>query len=225
MKISILQPSFLPWLGYFKIIKKSDTVVFLDDVQFDKRSWQQKNIIKTANGQLNLTIPVLTKNKFDQKINEVLIDYKDNFIKKHLVTIKQNYSKSQYFELYFDLIEKIYNQKPQYLFHLNMKFILFFMEKIFHEKKKYYFSSDLRLKTRKSQLILDICLKFNSTHYICAAGSKNYLDENAFNNENIKIEYSNYAHPIYKQLYGDFISNLSTLDLVMNEGPNSWNII
>ena len=225
MKISILQPSFLPWLGYFKIIQKSDVVVFLDDVQFDKRSWQQKNIIKTVKGPLNLTIPVLTKNKFDQKINEVLIDYKKDFIKKHLTTIKQNYSKSKYFELYFDFIEKIYNQKHKYLFHLNMEFILFFMEKIFHVKKKIYFSSDLNVKTKKSQLILDICLKFNSTQYICASGSKNYLDENAFYNKKIKIEYNNYIHPHYKQLYGDFISNLSSLDLVMNEGPNSWNII
>ena len=225
MKISILQPSFLPWLGYFKIIQKSDVVVFLDDVQFDKRSWQQKNIIKTVKGPLNLTIPVLTKNKFDQKINEVLIDYKKDFIKKHLTTIKQNYSKSKYFELYFDFIEKIYNQKHKYLFHLNMEFILFFMEKIFHVQKKIYFSSDLNVKTKKSQLILDICLKFNSTQYICASGSKNYLDENAFYNKKIKIEYNNYIHPHYKQLYGDFISNLSSLDLVMNEGPNSWNII
>ena len=176
MKVSILQPSFLPWLGYFRIIQKSDIVVFLDDVQFDKRSWQQKNMIKTANGPLSLTIPVLSKNKFDQKINQVLIDYKSNFIKKHLTTIEQNYKKTQYFNLYFNLIEKIYNQKPKHLLDLNVKFILFFIETIFKVKKKYYFSSDLNLKTKKSQLILDICIKLNSDHYICANGSKNYLD-------------------------------------------------
>jgi|TARA_B110000858_G_C17646165_1_gene400490 hypothetical protein len=225
MKVSILQPSFLPWLGYFRIIQKSDIVVFLDDVQFDKRSWQQKNMIKTANGPLSLTIPVLSKNKFDQKINQVLIDYKSNFIKKHLTTIEQNYKKTQYFNLYFNLIEKIYNQKPKHLLDLNVKFILFFIETIFKVKKKYYFSSDLNLKTKKSQLILDICIKLNSDHYICANGSKNYLDEDSFKNEKIKIEYNDYNHPQYKQLHGDFIYNLSTLDLAMNEGPNSWSII
>ena len=225
MKVSILQPSFLPWLGYFRIIQKSDIVVFLDDVQFDKRSWQQKNMIKTANGPLSLTIPVLSKNKFDQKINQVLIDYKSNFIKKHLTTIEQNYKKTQYFNLYFNLIEKIYNQKPKHLLDLNVKFILFFIETIFKVKKKYYFSSDLNLKTKKSQLILDICIKLNSDHYICANGSKNYLDEDSFKNEKIKIEYNDYNHPQYKQLHGDFIYNLSTSDLAMNEVPNSWSII
>ena len=83
----------------------------------------------------------------------------------------------------------------------------------------------MNLKTKKSQLILDICIKLNSDHYICANGSKNYLDEDSFKNEKIKIEYNDYNHPQYKQLHGDFIYNLSTLDLAMNEGPNSWSII
>jgi hypothetical protein len=225
MKISILQPSFIPWIGYFKIIKKSDIIVFLDDVQFNKRSWQQKNNIKTATGPLNLTIPVFSKNKFNQKINEVLIDYKNDFIKKHLVTIAQNYSKAEYFKLYFNNIEKIYNQKPKYLFDLNSQFIFFFIEKIFNVKKKYYFSSDLNFKSKKSQLILDICKKFNSDIYISAEGAKDYLDEDSFKNEKIKIEYNRYNNCNYRQLYGSFISNLSIIDLLMNEGPNSLDFI
>ena len=82
--IAIMQPTYLPWLGYFDLIDRSDILVFLDSVQFDKRSWQQRNRIKTPNGELMLTVPVLTKGKFDQKICDVMIDQSQNFEKKHL---------------------------------------------------------------------------------------------------------------------------------------------
>ena len=98
MVLSILQPSFIPWIGYFDIIRKSDFVIFLDHVQFNKRSWQQRNSIKTPNGNIFLTVPVHTKGKFHQKINEVKIDNSKNYIDSHLKSIYQNYNKSKHFE-------------------------------------------------------------------------------------------------------------------------------
>ena len=93
MVLSILQPSFIPWIGYFDIIRKSDLVIFLDHVQFNKRSWQQRNCIKTSEGSIFLTVPVLTKGKFNQRINEVKIDKSKDFINNHLKSIYQNYCK------------------------------------------------------------------------------------------------------------------------------------
>ena len=97
MIIAIIQPTFLPWCGYMSLIEYVDEVVFLDNVQFDKRSWQQRNKIKTANGTLTLTVPVITKNLFNQHIKDVKIDYSSVFQKKMIRSISQNYSKSIYF--------------------------------------------------------------------------------------------------------------------------------
>ena len=94
MVLSILQPSFIPWIGYFDIIKKSDFVIFLDHVQFNKRSWQQRNSIKTPNGNIFLTVPVHTKGKFHQKINEVKIfnlGKKYHFLDKVFLKVLKKY--------------------------------------------------------------------------------------------------------------------------------------
>ena len=97
MKIAITQPTFLPWQGYFALISHVDEVVFLDDVQFEKRSWQQRNKIKFLEKEIILTVPVISKNKFHQRINEVNIDSKASYIRKHKASILQNYSKAKYF--------------------------------------------------------------------------------------------------------------------------------
>ena len=95
-----MQPTYLPWLGYFDLIHRSDIFVFLDSVQFDKRSWQQRNRIKSPNGELMLTVPVLTKGRFDQQIYDVGIDISQNFEKKHFNSIRSNYTKSKYFKYF-----------------------------------------------------------------------------------------------------------------------------
>ena len=225
MKISILQPCFLPWLGYFNIIKKSDKVIFLDDVQFDKRSWQQRNQIKTNNGSVFLTIPVFSKNKFYQKIKDVKIDYSNDFIKKHSKSIYHNYSRAKYFDLYFKDLQIIYKKKYLYLDQLNKMFIFMFLEKVFKIKRNFYNSSDLNLKSKKTDLIVDICKNYNASVYISAPGGKAYLDENLFKQNKIELIYNEFNHPIYNQISGDFLPNMSVIDLIMNEGPNSCNFI
>ena len=106
-----MQPTYLPWLGYFVLINRSDVFVFLDSVQFDKRSWQQRNRIKTPNGELMLTVPVLTKGRFNQNICDAIIDKSQKFEKKHFSSIRSNYMKSKYSKLYIQELEKIFNSK------------------------------------------------------------------------------------------------------------------
>ena len=107
MKIGISQPTFFPWQGYLALINFVDEFIFLDDVQFDKRSWQQRNKIKQINKELLLTIPVISKGKRDQKINEVKINNNTNFIEKHLKSISLSYKKCKYFSDYYSKIENI----------------------------------------------------------------------------------------------------------------------
>tara|TARA_B100000989_G_scaffold280583_1_gene244120 strand:+ start:5699 stop:6394 length:696 start_codon:yes stop_codon:yes gene_type:complete len=221
MVLSILQPSFIPWIGYFDIIRKSDLVIFLDHVQFNKRSWQQRNCIKTSEGSIFLTVPVLTKGKFNQRINEVKIDKSKDFINNHLKSIYQNYCKSKYFERYFDKIKNIYEKQENLLINLNMSFILMIMKEIFNNKLKFELSSKLNLKSKKSNLILDICKYYKTKKYLSAKGSENYLIKNDFKKENIDLVFNEFSHPLYNQLNGKFIENLSIIDLLLNCGPES----
>ena len=108
MKIAISQPTFMPWAGYIALIDHVDEFIFLDNVQFEKRSWQQRNYIKLDQKKFILTVPVLSKGKRYQKINETEIDYGTNFVHKHLNNLKHSYSKSHYYKLYSEDIFKIY---------------------------------------------------------------------------------------------------------------------
>ncbi len=225
MIISILQPSFIPWIGYFAIIEKSDFVVFLDHVQFDKRSRQQRNTIKTNTGPLYLTVPVSSKNKFHQKINEVEIDNNEKYVEKHLKSIQYNYSKTKYFEKYFPEIRKIYKKEEKNLLNLNMNFILMIAKEILSNKIKFEFSSNLKLVSKKNDLIIDICKFYKAKKYLSTIGSKGYLIEKQFKKENIELVYSNFEHPSYEQINGKFLPNLSAIDLLLNCGENSKSFI
>lgn len=224
--ISIMQPTFLPWLGYFNLIKKSEIFVFLDHVQLDKRSWQQRNKIKANQGELFLTVPLITKNKSQQKISETKIQRQENYISDHLKSIKQNYSKSQYFNQYFDKISDIYYKNFEYLNDLNINFIKYF-SKVLKLKKNFFKSSELNIdfKKKNNDLLIDICKKFNVNEYLSPIGSKIYLDNDKFKNNNIEIKFNDFNHPVYNQINKKFLPNLSIIDLVFNEGENSHKFI
>jgi len=220
MKIAISQPTFFPWQGYFSLINYVDEFVFLDDVQFEKRSWQQRNKIKYMGKELLLTVPVITKNKYNQKINEVLIDQNSNYIDKHLKTIKLAYSKTKYFELYFPKILDIYNKNFKKLIDFNKNLINFFLIEL-NIIKKISFSSDLKLSENKHFLIDKICKLKKCTTYISTKGSQEYL--NLINNKNIsyKIKYFDFKNEAYQQTSGEFIKYLSIVDLIFNQGINA----
>ena len=213
MKIAaIMQPTYLPWLGYFDLISNSDIFIILDNVQFDKRSWQQRNRIKSPNGELMLTVPVLSSGKFAQKINEVSIDHSQKFKKKHFNSIVNCYKKSHNFEKLIHYFEKIYSKEISSLYELNYSFIKM-MSSFFKIKTEFIFASSLQAKGKKSALLVNICKELNIKNYYSPKGSKAYIEsENLFKQEKIEVHYQDYNHPIYNQLHGDFIPNLSALD-------------
>jgi hypothetical protein len=220
--ISIHQPVYLPWLGFLDKIISSDKFVFLDDVQYEKNGFQNRNKIRTHEGNMWLTVPVKTKST--TMLKNVEIDYSFDWIKKHTKSIILNYSKTSFFDNYWPELEQIYNKKHHYLFDLNMDIIKFLMNKL-NLKTSFIFSSELKISEQGSDKILKICKELNADTYISGIGGKTYLNEENFIKNKINIKFQNFTHPIYEQIFKPFNLNMSAIDLLFNEGDDAEMII
>ena len=224
MIVSIHQPNFLPWLGYFHKISESDIHVILDNVQFEKNSFTNRNRIKISSGCMWLTVPALTKGRFGDNIDNILIDPKVKWQEKMCKSIFLNYSRAPFFENYFGLLQQILKRPWEKLIDLNITLIKFLLGALKLESKLVY-ASTLKICEKKSDLVLAICKKLGATVYFSGALGKGYLVEKNFKDEGIKIVYQDYHHPVYRQLFGDFISHLSVIDILFNCGPESLSIL
>ena len=221
MKLAIMQPTFLPWPAYFALINYVDEFIFLDNVQFDKRSWQQRNFIISNNKKTLLTVPVISKNRFDQTINEVEIDQSSQYIKKHLKTIEMAYSKTEFYKKNIDDISKIYNNNFKYLVDLNFALIEFFLQKMKISTQINY-ASKLNIKEKKEKLIDEISKNRKCNEYISPEGSRTYLTELQNNNKEYKIKFYSFEYKKYKQNSDKFIEGASMLDIYFNLGDKSF---
>lgn len=217
MILTAHQPAYLPWLGYFHKIAVSDAFVVLDDVQFEKNSFINRNRIKTANGPIWLTVPVLLKGHLSKTLKEMKINNTVNWRKKHLKSIELNYKSAPYFNRYIDLFRDCYSREWNSLSDLNEYMLKWFLE-ILNIKVEYYKMSEIELEGKKSDLVLDMCRKLSADLYIFGKLGKDYVKEEDFSAEGIKIYFQNYNHHVYPQLYGNFVSHLSIVDLLFNVG-------
>lgn len=216
--IVIMQPTYLPWIGYFDLMDQCDQFIFLDHVQFARRSWQQRNRIKTAHGEQMLTVPVLSKGLRDQSIREVRIDSAKNFTVDHVKSIHSAYAKAPFYRRCADGLEEIFNRKHEFLCELNIQLIQWFAG-VLGLHKECIRNSSLGVAGKKTQLLLSICRALGATCYLSAVGSREYIEEeNLFPGSGIELVYHQFHHPVYPQLHGEFIPYLSILDLVMNVG-------
>ena len=221
MKVLVTQPNYIPWKGYFDLIAKVDKFVVLDDVQYTSRDWRNRNLIKTPQGTIWLNIPINKKNRI--LIKDVLI--KDfNWVNDHLNKIERNYKKSRYFDSIFPALQETYQGlTSERLIDINIE-IINFICRYLDIQTEISFSSDIKDKNlEKSHRILDICIENNATIYVTGSKSKNYIDENIFNSKKIRIEFEEFEnYPSYDQLWGLFNEKVSVIDLLFNEGPNSY---
>jgi hypothetical protein len=224
-RVAIMQPTYLPWLGYFALMRSVDTFIILDDVQFERRSWQQRNRIVSAGRELLLTVPTLKGVRGDQAINSVNIDISSNYNIKHLRSIFQAYSKSKHFDLISNELFGIYEKGYNKLIDLNMAIIELVMS-IIEIKKNILYSSDLMVDGRREARLINICKAVGASEYVSPVGAKSYLESGkCFSDNNLGFEYFEYQHPKYSQLSNDFISNMSIVDLIFNEGKKSIDIL
>ncbi len=218
-----MQPTYLPWLGYFDMIDQVDTFVFFDDVQLVKRSWGVRNRIKTANGELMLTVPIRkTKSREETLYSNAKINYEENWIPKHLNSIKRAYSKSTYFHEVFTVLENLISAEYNSMAELNISIIKNIAIKL-GITTNFLRSSELEgIKGNKDERLVSVCKKINADYYLSARGSAEYIERNnpggAFSINGIELYYHNYEHPQYNQLFGDFIPFMSVIDLLFNEG-------
>jgi len=223
MIVTIHQPQYLPWLGYFDKIRRSDIFVFLDNVQFKKNEWQNRNKIKTDQKWQWLTVPVI--HKFSQKINEVEINNTDRWGKKHLNALITNYSKAPFFKDYIDFFEQAYTRSWQLLVDINIHLIQYLNQALGILNKKVVLSSDYETRKGRTERLVDLCKQLKGDIYLSGRDGAKYLELDEFKKEGIQVAFQDYKHPIYPQLFGDFEPYLSVVDILFNCGPESLSII
>ena len=220
--VAIMQPHFLPWLGYFYLIDRAESFVILDNVQFDKRSWQQRNKFNLNLKEHWITIPVNSKNKFNQKINQVTIDYTLNFKKKHLNTISQRYKNQKFYNEILFLLNDCYERKHELLIDLNLDLIKSIC-KYLDININLDFASNLKAEGNKEILIKNIINIKNYRHYITPLGSREYMEKTDIF-EDIKVKFIEYNGFKYK-VEGNFYPNMSIIDLLFHHGTESLSFI
>lgn len=220
-KIAILQSNYIPWKGYFDLINMVDEFILLDNVQYTRSDWRNRNKIKTPHGIQWLTIPVEIKGKHHQKICETLVcGTKWRVI--HWKTIIQNYSKAKYFAEYKNLFEELYlNRDEKYLSLINFRFLSTIC-KILGIDTHISWSMDYEMINGKTERLIYLCKQAKATEYLTGPASKNYIEENLFEETGIKLIYMDYSgYPEYCQLFPPFIHEVSIIDLIFNEGPDA----
>jgi|ETN01SMinimDraft_4_1059930.scaffolds.fasta_scaffold66738_2 hypothetical protein len=225
MRVGILQPGYLPWLGFFEQIYKSEVFVVYDDVQYDKQGWRNRNRIKTAGGVQWLTVPVISNFRERPFTNEVVIDNKINWRKKHFLSIKQNYSRAPFYKKYIDIFEDAYSREWQYLIDIDLYFITEFVNCLGLNNKEIVRSSSLDVRGEGIERLIALCKIFKADIFYEGAAGKNYIDGEYFEEHGIKVEFQDYRHPVYNQLHGDFVPYLSVIDLLFNLGSESLSVI
>jgi len=224
MRVAIIQPSYLPWLGYFDLMSRVDTFVYLDDVQFTRRDWRNRNKIRTAEGWAWMTVPVEQKGKFAQLLKDTLIDNSSNWRRKHRESLRQHYSRAAHFDSYFPYFDSIYNKDWKYLLDLCYE-TNDYLQKQLGISTEILQSSALETSASKMDKILAICEKLKATVYLSGDAGRDYLVDGEFQKSRIELQFQDYQHPEYRQRYPGNISYLSVVDLLFNHGEQSAGII
>ena len=225
-KIAMLQPNYIPWKGVFDLISRVDVFVFYDDVQFTKKDWRNRNIIKTANGPVWLTVPVLTSGRRRQLIHETRIDSQTAWQNKHIRSIWNSYRRAPFFSNYENLLEEIYiDRKWEYLSHLDI-FSTKLLATALGIEVEWHLASELGLGGRKDgDKVIQIATALGANHFINGPASRDFMNKSLFEQAEIQLEFMSYEYREYPQLHGDFLHQVSVLDLLFNCGPDSYKMI
>ncbi|MCE5248805.1 WbqC family protein [bacterium] len=222
--LSILQPGYMPYIGFFELMARCDVFVLYDDVQYDKNSWRNRNRIRVPEGAAWLTVPVITRNLAGQPILDVAVDNTKKWAVKHLRTLVQYYSGTPFFKVYIPFFESLYSRTWEQLFELDSEIITFIKNEL-GLTTDIVRSSSLSLKGHKTGRIIKICEELGSDAYISTNGAQNYLQDDLFGQAGIALCYQNYECPRYPQAFEGFVSHLSAVDLLFNCGPGSREVM
>jgi hypothetical protein len=219
----VLQPGYLPWLGFFDQMKKADVFVYYDDVQFDKNGWRNRNRIKGSKGPVWLTVPVRHKGRSEQSIQAVEVIQDQLWATKHVKSIRELYAHAPFTKDYLDGLEAVLSGPKTHLVDFCYAAVEYFRG-VLEIDTPMFRSSDLNIEGKRSERLVNICNHFQADTYLSGDSAKSYLQDDLFKDAGIDVQWQNYQHPTYDQQHGAFISHLSIVDLVMNMGPDSGTI-
>ena len=223
MNVAILQPSYIPWRGYFHQIKKADIFVFYDCVQYDADGWRNRNQIKTPAGPLWLTIPVSAKGHTtgNLPIKDVAMDPVKPWRTKHWRSLAQNYAKAPNYSKYASLVEGFYNRSDRSLADFACDLTIAISRELGITDTQFVRSSELPAEGKKTDRLLSLLTHLGATRYISGPSARAYMEEDKLNAAGIAVEYMEYDYPEYPQLHGAYHPQLSILDALFNTGEDA----
>jgi hypothetical protein len=223
MNVVILQPSYIPWRGYFDQIRRADLFIFYDDVQYDKHGWRNRNQIKTAQGKQWLTIPVYSKGVTNGiVIKDVRIDWSKPWTKNHLKSLVVTYSKTPYFKEYLPLLESCYARRDEYLADFTIATSVLLAHELGMTSTQFMRSSEMTgIEGQKTDRVICILKQVGATHYLCGPSASSYMEPEKFKHAGIPFEYMQYNYPEYPQLYPPYDPFVSILDLMFMTGKDA----
>ena len=204
-------------------MRRADVFCYLNDVQYKKNEWQNRNRIKTAQNWQWITVPV--RYRFPEKINEVQINNTTHWNKKHLQALITNYNRAPYFNTYISVFEDIFSKEWHLISELNIHLIERLKDALQLQEKNTIVSLELKLRDDPSDRLIDICKALGADTYLAGQGAANYMDVARFEKNGLKVIMQDFTHPVYPQLFKDFQPYMSIVDLLFNCGPESLNVI
>jgi hypothetical protein len=227
MKCVILQPSYIPWRGYFGQIQLADVFVFYDDVQYDKHGWRNRNQIKTAQGRQWLTIPVHSHAVIEKSIpiKQVQIDWSKPWNEEHWKALTFAYGRAPFFRKYAPLLESFFQRQDVFLADFTIDLTVALAHELGIKHTRFIRSSELPASGQKTDRLVNILIQLGVNEYISGPSARDYLENDKLANAGIKLEFMDYHYPEYPQLHPPFDPNLSILDLLFMTGPDALRYI
>lgn len=226
MSCVILQPSFIPWRGYFHQMWLADTFVFYDDVQYDARGWRNRNRIKTAQGTRWVTVPVHGRGAQEGlRIDEVAIDWEQGWSRKLLTSLRHAYGRAPFFDRYLPVLEARLAARPPLLADLTIDLTIALGRELGIERTRYLRASSLQVEGAKTERLLAILRRVGAERYISGPSARDYLDVALLERHGISVEFMTYDYPEYEQLHPPFDAKVSILDLLFMQGPDAGRLI
>ena len=220
MTIVVLQPGYLPWLGFFDQMRRADVFVYYDDVQYDTHGWRNRNRIKTQQGPLWLTVPVRHSGLSKPRILDVAIDARTNWGRKHVASIRQAYAAAPFAKQYVPALEEVLMRPWERLVDLDLA-VSGLLAEWLGVRRRVETASALGIEGGQTERLVNICRHFGATNYLSGSAARSYLDVPQFDAHGIAVDWQEFSHPVYPQLHGEFVPYMSAIDLILNCGDQS----
>jgi hypothetical protein len=223
VKCVILQPSYLPWRGYFHQIQKADLFVFFDDVQYDDRGFRNRNRIKTPDGPRWITIPVYSQGVQITRtpIRDVRISWDRPWARKHWESIRHSYSRAPHFARYAELLKGFYERRDESLADFTIELTMALARELGLGETRFMRSSSLAVEGVRTERLLRLLSAVGADHYISGPSARDYIEEDRVAAAGVRLEYMSYDYPEYAQLYAPYDAHVSILDLLFMHGPEA----